>query len=130
MLKERAFWWGASLALLPTLVGAVGVSYSGMAGINAVWRVVFNRDASGLLMVSGGIVYGMSVGVLVPCFLFGATARLIWQLTSHRFAAVLGRASSPTKLAGWIGLQLATIPISLCLTFAAYGLPWLFLGGR
>ena len=27
-----------------------------------------------------------------------------------------------------MGLQLVTLPISLCLTFAAYGLPWLFLG--
>jgi hypothetical protein len=128
MLKERARWWGVSFAFVPTLVGAVGVSYSGMAGINAAWHLLFNRDAPGLLMVLGGIVYGGSVGVLLPCFLFGAAAHLMWQLTSHRLAPVLSRASLPAKAAGWMGLQLVTLPISLCLTFAAYGLPWLFLG--
>jgi len=128
MLKERAFWWGVSFAFLPTLAGAVGVAYSGLAAINAVWHLVFNRDAPGLLMVLGGIVYGVSVGVLVPCFLFGVAARWTWQLTSHRLAPPLSRASSRTKVAGWIGLQLLTLPISLCLTFVAYGLPWLFLG--
>jgi hypothetical protein len=76
-VKDRIFWWGASFALLPTLAGAVGVSYSGMAAINAIWHLVFHRDAPELFMALGGIAYGMAVGVLVPLFLFGTAARLI-----------------------------------------------------
>jgi hypothetical protein len=130
MLRRAPFWWGASFALLPTLAGAFSVAYSGSAGINVIWHLLVNRDAPGLPMVLGGILYGISLGVLLPCLLFGVTAHLIWQGLSLRLAASLAHASSPTKVALWIGLQVTTVPISLCFTFGANLLPWLFLSGR
>ena len=126
-MKDRTFWWGASLAFLPALTGAVGVSYSGMAAVNAVWRHMFDHDSPGLLMVVGGIGYGLTIGLLMPLFVFGAAARMIWPVTATRTAT---GPSSLRRVVEWIGLQILTLPISLGLTFAAYGLPWMFLGAR
>lgn len=81
-------------------------------------------------MVLGGVLYGLSFGVLLPCLLLGAAGHLTWQLASHRLAPLLSKASSVTRVTLWIGLQIMTVPISLWLTFVAYVLPWLFLGGR
>jgi hypothetical protein len=96
-----------------------------MAAINAVWRLIFSHDSADLFMVAGGIAYGLTVGVLVPIFVFGTAARLIWPAASARTAP---SPSSPRQVVGWVGLQILTLPISLGLTFVAYGLPWLFLG--
>ena len=123
-MNDKAFWCGASLALVPALAGAVGVSYSGMAAVNAIWRLTFTHDSPGLFMVVGGMAYGLTVGVLVPLFLFGTAARLIWPSAARRLAS---HPSAVKKSAVGVVLQLLTLPISVCLTFAAYGLPWIFL---
>ena len=111
------------MALLPALVGAFAVSYSGMAASNAVWHLMFDHDVPALLMVVSGLVYGLGVGVLIPIFVFGTAARLIWP------RAVSGR-PAPRAVAAWLGLQILTLPLALGLTFAAYGLPWLLLTAR
>ena len=80
MLRRPAFWWGASLAFLPTLIGAAGVSYSGMAAMNAIWRLFVDGDAPGVLMVLVGFLYSATIGVVLPCLLYGAAACLTWQL--------------------------------------------------
>jgi hypothetical protein len=124
-MTGRTFWWGASFALLPALAGAPGVSYSGMAAINGAWHLMFNRDAPELCIAPGGIVYGMTAGVLVPLFLFGTAARLLWwPFATPRTAP---QPSSWKKVAVWVWLQLLTLPISLCFAFAAGMLPWAFL---
>lgn len=98
MLKRPEFWWGASFALGPALVGSFAVSYSGMAAFNALWPLLFGRESSGILMVFGGILYGAVFGALFPCLLFGAVAHFVWRLTSGRLAPILGRTLFPTRV--------------------------------
>jgi hypothetical protein len=127
-LIEPAFWWGVSFAVLPALVGAAGVSYSGMAAFGALWRLCGHGEPPGLFIVLGGVLYGAIVGVFAPCLLFGASAWLLWRLASTQLAPLLRRVLSPGKVAVWVCVQVATAPISMVLSFSAYGLPWLFLG--
>lgn len=94
MLRRQAFWWGTSVAFLPAFLGFFAVAYSGMAGVNALWHLLMSRDSPGLVMVLGGVLYGLSFGVLLPCLLLGAAGHLTWQLASHRLAPLLSKATS------------------------------------
>jgi hypothetical protein len=89
MLKRAPFWWGASFALLPTVAGALGVAYSGVQGISAIWNLVSDRDPPELPILLGGILYGIGLGVLLPYLLFGVAAHLMWQKMSDRHAPFL-----------------------------------------
>jgi len=129
MLRERAFWWGISFALLPALAGSVGVAYSGIAAAIQVCEMTLERGCSVTPVVLGGLVYASTVGLLLPCLVFGLSARgLLWR-PSDRSAPLLGEASWAVKIGCWLVMQVATLPISLAWALAAAALPWLFLKG-
>lgn len=134
-LIRAPFRWGASLALLPALLGLPAASYAGIAVVNMLWKVLFGRDSPGPVYFVGGLFYGLTFCVLLQCFLLGAAGDLVWRVSSRRLEPMLLRKSRFAKAAIWVGMEAIVIPVSFCMTMMAYGGPvllaWLFgLGGK
>jgi hypothetical protein len=127
------FRWSASLALAPALFGLPATSYAGMSVANMLWRVLFDRDSPTAVYVVVGLVYGLTFGVLLQCFLLGIIGHLAWQVSWRSLQSALVRTSRFVKTVLWIGAEIVVIPISFYITMMAYGGPaflsWLFSDG-
>ena len=130
IFRSNPFRWGASLALPPALLGLPAASYAGMAAVNILWRLAFGRESPSGIYFVGGLLYGLTFGVLLQCFFFGIVGYFAWRISSRRLASMLLRTTWFVKTALWIGLEIIVIPISFYMTMAAYGGPallsWLF----
>ena len=105
--------------------GTVRLNMQGTATVNK--HILVGKNDGGL--ASARLVYASTVGLLLPCLVFGLSAQgLLWR-PSDRSAPLLGEASWAVKIGCWLVMQVATLPISLAWALAAAALPWLFLKG-
>jgi hypothetical protein len=125
VLRRGPFWWGASLALPVGLLGVPAVSYAGMAFVNLLWHLVEDRDAPLLFLLLGGLVYGFTFSLVLPCLIFGMIGHIGWRVVLRRLAPLLGRAPLLVRLSLWVGAAVLLAPLSFSLALLAYGGPWL-----
>ncbi len=130
ILRSKPFRWGVFLALPPALLGLPAVSYAGIAVVNMVWHLLFGQDSPRAVYYLGGLVYGLSFGVLLQCLLFGIAGHLIWQVGSQHLTPFLDSTSRLTKVVLVAGLEIIIVPVSFYMTMIGYGGPaflsWLF----
>jgi hypothetical protein len=101
-----------------------------MAAVNMLWRLAFGRDSPSGIYFVGGVLYGLTFGVLLQCFFFGIVGYLAWRVRSRCLESMLLRTTWYVKTALRIGTEIIVIPISFYMTTMAYGGPaflsWLF----
>src|SRR5262249_32449817 len=117
ILTKSSFWWGASLAALPALAGLPAVWYAGTAVVNVLWRLFLGRDSSEGVALLGGVVYGLTAGLVLQCFVVATAVDTIPQLSWSP-----GR-SRGRKIISWFVAELVVIPLSVVMTTAAYAAP-------
>ena len=131
-LRRQAFWWGASLALLPGLLGLPAVAYAGAAVVNILWRLSAGHDSAEALALLGGFVYGLAFGPILQCVVVGSITHVVWLLGLRRLSPWLSKTTWPTKALLWIGAETlyVTTFVWALLALAAYSTPaalsWLF----
>jgi hypothetical protein len=108
--------------VLPGLAGVPAVGYAGSAMVNSFWHFIFGSDSPVALI--GGLVYGLSFGLILQCFIAGVATQFIWHYWLCRFATRFKNASGRAKVGLWLGAE-GLYVLSLIwalLTTLAYGL--------
>jgi len=98
--RNRAFWWGACLPLLPAVFSIPLISYAGQAAFSSwcLWRSVATIC---------GFLYGIMLGPVLQCLLAGLIAYSCWQVGCKVGIARLARGiwGRGMVLFFWIGIE-------------------------
>jgi hypothetical protein len=129
-LRNKPFRWGALLALPPAVLGLPAASYAGMAVMNLLWQLMFERESPVVVYVLGGLTYGLICGLLLQCLVLGIAGYLVWNVCPGRLAGWIDGASRTIKVLLVIAIEIIIVPVSAFMTMAAYAGPamlaWLF----
>ncbi len=120
------FTWGAKIALIPGLGAIFPVGYAGVAVVNLLWRQIFSTDAPGIICFFGGVTYGLILGPIFQCVVFGSICHLIWESALKKAPIKWPKSSGPGDILILIAAVSAYIFLGplLVLTLIGYGGPW------